>query len=147
MIMKYLAIVRHGEFSEGETKLNKIGKEQMLNLVPLLEPLNPCVYSSTGPRSIESASILAEVLNKEFEPIQFFGSRTRGEEVQSYRDAYRFLDVRIENVLVVTKGEWANEFIPYFCKKALNLDVSVYSLERGTGVLIDCGKKILKPLP
>ena len=145
--MNYLAIIRHGEFDGGETKLNEIGKKQMADLVSIITPLKPQGFSSIGPRSVERANILARELHTRFESFEFFGSSSREGETRYYLHAYNFLDTLSENAVIVTKGEWANEFIPYFCKKALNIDVLAYSLERGTGVLIDCKEKLLEHIP
>ena len=145
--MQYLAIIRHGEFTEGELKLNAKGRKQMDKLFPLLSELNPAIYSSVGPRSIESAKLLASHLVKECKAFEFFGSSARSGEEVFYPKAFDFINEANENIVIVTKGEWANDFIPYFFNKKFGTQLIPTSLERGEGVLINCENGDLTKLP
>lgn len=131
--MEYLAIIRHGEFNEGETSLNEKGRAQITSLIPLLKRLNPTLYSSVGPRAIESANLLAKGLGIKSNTLECFGSNSRSSESLSYQTAYDILDNIERNVVIVSKGEWANNFISFFCQRALNLKLSPMQLERGRG--------------
>lgn len=145
--MRYLAIIRHGEFTEGEAELNEEGRRQMRALVGRLKDLNPVVYSSLGPRSIESAHIIADGLAvSEPEAFEFFGSRAYSNEAEHYSAALSFLKNIDENVVIVTKGEWADDFVPYFAKEYLHENVAPVSLGRGEGVLVNCKDKTIKNL-
>ena len=145
--MKYLAIIRHGEFTEGETTLNEKGRAQITSLVPILKQLNPKIYSSVGPRSIESANLIADKLHITNHALECFGSNTRSSENIYYQSAYDLLSKVEGNVVIVTKGEWANDFISFFCNKAMNIKVGQFQVERGRGVLVDCLNKKVTPLP
>jgi phosphohistidine phosphatase SixA len=136
--MRYLAIIRHGEFTQGESKLNAEGRKQMGRLALLLYELNPIFYSSVGPRSIESAELLASHFKKVPQPFEFFGSNARFGEYVFYPEAFRFINEITESVVVVSKGEWANEFITFFYEKKFGTKPAIVPLERGTGVLINC---------
>jgi hypothetical protein len=145
--MHYLVIIRHGEFTEGESKLNEKGKEQIQQLIPLLRDLHPVVHSSLGPRSIESAEIIAQELGIENEPKEIFGSNSRSLQSTHYSQAFLFLKEIKDNVVVVSKGEWADDFITYFSREYLHTEIAPISLERGSGVLINCERGEIARIP
>lgn len=145
--MQYLAIIRHGEFTEGESRLNAKGRMQMDKLAPLLSELNPVICSSVGPRSIESARLLASRLVKECKAFEFFGSSARSGEEVFYPKAFDFINETTGNIVIVTKGEWADDFIPYFFDKKFGTQLISASMERGGGVLINCENGNLAELP
>lgn len=145
--MKYLAIIRHGDSGPGHTNLNDKGKDQMRRIASQIKDIEPAIFSSPGPRAIESAQIIAGELGSETGAKAFFGSRTRGQEALNYPAALAFLKNSDANVAVVTKGEWANDFISYFRKEYLNTETSPVFLERGEGVLIDCKSGVIARLP
>ncbi len=136
--MKHLTIVRHGEFTAGEAKLNAVGIAQMNSVLVSIRHQDPLVYSSVGPRAKESAHIIAAGIGKQSEAFEHFGSNSNADESVYYQSAYEFLNKIDDNVIVFTKGEWIANFVPYFCKRALGLQIEPITLKRGESVQIDC---------
>jgi hypothetical protein len=133
--MRYLAVIRHGEFNEGEAKLNEKGKEQIRSLIPSLRDLNFKIYSSLGPRSIESATILAEGLGTSISPMEIFGDMNQLEK------AAEFIAAQKENVVIVTKGEFANPLVSLFLRQYLRQAINLAPMAKGEGILIDVESK------
>lgn len=145
--MQKLIIIRHGTFDEGETVLNTEGRKQIEVLAPVLAELNPVIYSSVGPRAIESAAILASCLKRESYAFEFFGSHSRADEEKYYSEAFALIKDASENMVIVTKGEWANGFIPFFVEAVSGEDIDGVALERGEAVMIDCENGDFTQLP
>lgn len=101
-------LIRHGE-KEGhgfEAPLTELGKKQMLNLAKKTKHFLPKkVFSSSNPRSVESAKILSEEINselkivealKEFERSTFFREINSLEETE--KNNLNFLHIFLEDI-------------------------------------------------
>lgn len=144
--MNNLFVIRHGDFDIGSTKLNEKGKAQIERIAKLLKNKGVTVYSSLGPRSIESAEIIARLLQVNNKPKEIFSSNTKMNQGVFYKKAVGYLEDIDGDVVIVTKGEYATNFIKYFGKKYLDISFPKQTLKRGQGVVINCQSKSLKLL-
>ncbi|MES2006806.1 MAG: histidine phosphatase family protein [Patescibacteria group bacterium] len=129
--MKYLILIRHGEFNEGEEKLNEKGREQIKNLAVKIKDLEPKIYSSLGPRSVESATILAEALKSESTSLELFHS------IDYAREVLTLLKQIEENVVIVSRGEFVTPFAVYFTKEVFGKELEIEPIMKGEGVVFD----------
>lgn len=129
--MRYLILIRHGEFDEGQETLNQKGREQIKNLVPKIKQFKPKIYSSLGPRSIESASILAGGLESQYIPLDIFHS------IDTTQEALIFLKQTEENIAVVSRGEFLNPFAAHLAKEFFDKGLSIRPILKGNGLIFD----------
>lgn len=81
------------------------------------------------------------------EPKEMFGSNLPSIESVHYAGALSFLKDKKEDVVIVSKGEWANDFITYFSREYLHKEITPLSLNRGNGILIDCKTGKITEIP
>ena len=144
--MNNLFVVRHGDFDIGSTKLNEKGKAQIERIAKLLQDKEVAVYSSLGPRSIESAEIIARLLQVNYKQKEVFGSNSKINQNIFYKRAVNYLKRVNSDVVIVTKGEYATNFIKYFSKRYLGTSFPKQTLKTGQGVVINYQSKSLKLL-
>ena len=132
--MEFLILIRHGEFDEGEEKLNASGREQIQNLAAKIKGYSPKIYSSLGPRSIESATILAKEWRSEVTSLDLFHS------IENAREAFDLLKQSNENVVIVSRGEFVTPFAAYFARD-LGIYTQIKPIPKGDGLLIDIKSK------
>lgn len=133
--MNHLILIRHGEFDKGEEKLNEKGKEQIKSLAAKVKDFNPKIYSSVGPRSVESAAILAKELESEATSLEIFHS------VENAGEVLWLLKQTQENVVIVSRGEFVTPFATYFAKEFLGKDIGIKPISKGSGLVIDIEAK------
>jgi phosphohistidine phosphatase SixA len=129
--MKYLILIRHGEFDEGEEKLNEKGREQIKNLAAKVKEYNPKIYSSLGPRSVESAAILAEAVDSPCTSLDILHSMDYAKEV------FVLLKQTEGNIAIVSRGEFVTPFAAYFAQELLGKDIKIKAISKGSAVLMD----------
>ncbi len=129
--MYKLYIIRHGDFDAGTTRLNNAGKAQIMYIASVLQQENLLIFSSLGPRSTESAELLACLLAKNSTPKEIFGSNTKANQSIYYKKALNYIKKLKSDVVIVTKGEYANSFITYFGNQYLNKPFSKQNLKKG----------------
>ncbi len=147
--MKQLIMVRHGESDLGSQELNSRGREQIQSLALHLRGLRPLVLSSMGPRSIESATILARELGSMVVSNEFFGSSRREDQANYYLSAVTFLEqetAQDDTVIIVTKGEYITDFIPFFGDRYLGVIFPISELQHGKAVMIDCVSRTISEI-
>ena len=106
------------------------------------------VFSSTGPRSVQGAQVVAQALGLRPLEREFLGSRLRGKEAENYPEAADFLEaagVGSECVVVVTKGEFANRFLAFYGNRKLGAEFGEVALGRGEAYAIDCEGRTCRP--
>lgn len=133
--MKSLILIRHGEFDEGKESLNERGNEQIKSLAAKIRGFEPEIYSSLGPRSVESAAILAKELGSDTTALDLFHSMDRAPEV------LELLKQSNKNIVIVSRGEFITPFAAYFAKEFLRKDIIIEPIIKGGGIVFNCPAK------
>lgn len=140
-----LVLARHGEFDAGKASLNDIGRKQAILLGQKLARqfgTNIGIFSSTGPRSAETASIAALVVDGPTVQLEAFSliQRTATTYARQYTQAIQWLDnypLCQEAVCIVTAGEFARDFFTQVGQRMLETTIEAQDLERGEARIID----------
>ena len=145
--MRRLIIVRHGRYRT-DGSLSLFGRESIRELVCRLESLvdeGPIlVLSSSAKRAYESANILAEALEADFESSDVLWSEqyrparpdTVLSMILSRADDY-------ETVIVVTHLEYVQTLPTHFSKRVLACELRLDHLRRGGACVIDCERRAI----
>jgi hypothetical protein len=146
----HIVIARHGDFDEGESKLNANGRAQIEELADRLKARfganDVAVYSSTGPRSKESAQLIAEKFNVESQELTEFSPVDRKKCHLQHPDAYQFLvkqPVTTQLLIIVMAGEFAKGLFDYVGKEAWGIRFGERKLERGQGLVFNTATRQL----
>jgi len=116
-----LFLIRHGDFDKGSTDLNKTGRNQALKVAKQIRKSNlnnrVRIYSSLGPRSIETTEIIASKLGVENRPKSVFGSNYHETTLQFSELAKRASDILRHDkraTIIVSKGEFLLELSKFY---------------------------------
>lgn len=151
--MKYLVVVRHGEY-DSDGHLNDRGREQMSALADNLKPLtaNASVemLASIMARATESAEILGDALGVSYTAKSLLGESFVVSDLDS---ALALVDDHSESdvLITVTHMPFASFFPAYYCMNRLNMEVDLGSIkivDKGQAVVVDCEEKtvtLVKP--
>ncbi|MBP6860542.1 MAG: histidine phosphatase family protein [Candidatus Pacebacteria bacterium] len=143
--MKYLIIVRHGDYDTATLGLSASGTEkiEMLTRELCLRELGRLrILTSTAKRAVESAGILSLVSNSE--PEQYALLRSDAAQDPDMPAALKLVKDRgadVDTLLIVTHQEYCDEFPSYFGKNELQTRFQVGSIDKGQAVIIDCATK------
>lgn len=147
--MRKLFIVRHGSHTDG--KLNQEGYDQMLSLGGKIRAVmdggTVRVLSSTAPRAVTSANILAvrfgvKVLRRR---ILWWDEDHREDLVQALQLVRQAAGA--DHVVVVTHLDYVEHLPSFFASKEWS-DESIHSFRVATGeaVVLDCERRVAEPL-
>lgn len=148
--MEKLILARHGEFDPDTSVLNQRGIEQANALAHALKRYvsqEIVLLSSTGPRAIETAEIIAKNLGLTTMAYEELGSTIRGQEKANYPAALEIIIKQTKPVVVVvTKGEFIKDFFDYFGREKLSIGFPEQKVEKGSALVLDYVHKRLSPL-
>lgn len=146
--MSRLAIVRHGDDGY-DGRLNDIGRRQMQALgEKLAESFDQdsemaLVLSSTAPRAVDSAEILAGLLQAPIEKHEVLWSGgIHPEDLEAVYKLVRSMRTRADLLVVVTHFEYAEEFPGFLGQRDLNQPYRE-SFGKGEGVVLDYRKRCI----
>lgn len=105
-----LFLVRHGDFDLGSSSLNEKGREQSailadkINLQIQSEKIE--VFSSDGPRSIQTAQIIASKLNISSMTSSLYGGKTEQVIIENCKKAAHQIKLSKANIIIVSRGKF-----------------------------------------
>lgn len=120
--MRYLIVVRHGEYVQFSGRLSEVGRRQMEALAEsikvLLDGMSVRMISSTAQRALDSAEVLSTVLQVTFDGNDLLWSdnmhRMKMEETLEF---IRSIADQADVVILVTHIEYAEYLIRSYIKK------------------------------
>ncbi|MCX6718684.1 MAG: histidine phosphatase family protein [Candidatus Staskawiczbacteria bacterium] len=138
--MERLVLVRHGDYGL-DGHLSDTGRQQIVELAEVLaDNINGSsmlVLSSTAPRAIDSAMIIAEKFSTTFESHRFLYDEWDNQKLVSLISAHTN---QAETVVVVAHVQ-VELFPKWFGKTHLNVRLPYLTVPKGTGLDIDCRTK------
>lgn len=142
--MQNLAIIRHGDYGSDD-RIDQDGKRQMLRLSEKLEPVihggTTVILSSTAPRALDSAAVLAEALGGipvEQHPLLWSDNRHR-EDVPAALKLLASAGDQANSILVVTHLEYTEELPARFSQeRQWPIPLRYSEIRKGCAVLLDC---------
>lgn len=146
--MKYLVVVRHGEYSDG--RLNNRGRAQMGTLAEKLRPLTNgatvLILASTTDRARESARILSSF----FSSVGFFeeheilwSENSHPEDLPGTLELVRSRKNEVDVLVLVTHYEYVVKFPAYFASEELGATMLSRLIGNGEAWVLDCSQKTL----
>jgi hypothetical protein len=152
--MKYLILVRHGSYDKYDGRISSFGKECISNLTRnklkgvVDSNEKTIIISSTAPRALDSAEIISDVLNIEFEENTILWSDAEHrknfdnvlEMVRSYKE-------ETDVLILVTHLEYVESFPCFFGRFELGVELDSDEIGKGEAWAIDCKNKTLTLLP
>lgn len=157
--MRHLFSCRHGNYNEFTDRLNSDGEAQIRLLAESISIIIndiPYLVSSTAPRAIDSAKILAEYFNlKSFdrETYLWCGSDAPEEFLTYEADSDRNKLIKMVNDrkanenLIIVSHKFSSEDLAYEVLNSLGIDYKCFELKYGEAVHIDFEKRVHKFIP
>lgn len=136
--MNTLILIRHGFYDDDSGNLNEYGKEQMENLAPKVQPfINGTVklLSSIAPRSIQSANIIAKILEIEVQRERILWSDNQHR--CNFDKLYEIINsIKEDTVILMTHLEYTEGFPFFFLKKRTGSDHYYSNIDKGEAIVI-----------
>ncbi len=148
--MNYLAVLRHASYGP-DGRINDTGRVQMATVGSKLKRLRDnsaaslVLLSSTAPRALDSADILASILQVDVHAHEVLWSDSKHAQHNEHALTIVQSEVEYDIVVMVTHLEYCVEFPDYFSSRVLGRNVSTLGRSTyGSTQVIDCvnGKDI-----
>lgn len=146
-------ILRHGAYDPETMRLNANGKTQIRRLAGLLKPATKGrpvrILTSTAPRALDSAMVLAEALGRLLTLEEHATLWSDNSHPQNDVAALALLRERskgMDAVIVVTHLEYADSLPAALAKELLGKDVARTEVEKGKGRVIDTKEKTVRDI-
>lgn len=149
--MKKLILVRHGEYDK-QKQLSLAGKQQIRDLCVRLQPHiaghSVIILSSTAPRAIQSAHVMAEILSAPVEPYPILWvDNFHSSNMEGVAALVEYNGHRADVVILMTHLEYVESFPSYYGLHAkMTYFPVVYDPEYGTGRIVDCIANSCEPI-
>lgn len=157
--MKYLFIARHGSYGN-DNRLNDHGHKQMEvlggSIKEILNGASAYILSSTAPRAIDSAEVLAVQLElpKEFEKTEdLWTGGDSSKERAYYCDCDKLIQMinerreKADGLVMMTHLEVGEDFPSYFLKQEFEQNEYIRDISKGQAVHINLEDKTHQLLP
>lgn len=150
--MKRLVICRHGEYGYGG-RLDNEGKSQIRSLSGRLRQIfNPdnetaLILSSTAPRAVDSATILAEAIKAPVEKYpDLWSDSNHDEDIDAVLRLIKAVQSRADMVVIVTHLEYTEDLPVYIGRRELGKRLRRKALDKGEGIVLDYRNKTISYL-
>lgn len=138
--MKYLAIIRHGDYARGG-RLSDKGRQQMAEIAEKLKPfssgIRTQIITSTASRAVESAQIIGEILLVPVKKEEVLWSEK--DHPEDFMTLLKLINVWQDEavfLILVTHLEYTLSFPAYFASKEWKTEVPLLGIRKGEGVLL-----------
>lgn len=146
--MDRLAIIRRGDYLLDNGRLSALGRTQIHKLGQMLESLvneeRVLVLSSTAPRALDSAKIIADILEV---PVEEHEVLWADDDHRSNFDAVHQLVQSIRRKtnfgVLVTHLEYAQFFPSFLAKRDFGVSLPRFAVKKGEAVILDYRSKNL----
>lgn len=149
--MDKMIVVRHGHYDHRE-RLSEVGQGQIATLAERLAVHvdggnSLTLLSSTAPRAMDSAEILAKKFGVSYERLDVLwtgNDAMRIGEEEDFKELMGIINGRHSKarvVIIVTHYEYVEDFPAFFGKTILNARLHGWVIDYGEAFVIDCGTK------
>ena len=146
--MKKLILVRHGDYEKSTGKLNPFGNLQIKGLSGSIKDLvgdkSVIIFSSTAPRTIDSAEIISTMLKTSYQRVSFL--RSGGGYVEDFPATHKLVlenQEKADVIILVTHYEYVEDFPDFFSQREFSSELRGNVIGKGSAWLIDCKAETL----
>ena len=146
--MRYVILVRHGVYFD--VNLHPKGRDQITDLAwPLRNYTTDgqsLILASPLARTVQSAEILAKLLRVPFDTHEVLQScEGRKKNLDTLHAVVKTL-ASMETLILVTHGDYCNEYPVYFMKKEFGIQCFEQEVSLGQACVVDCERKVRIPI-
>lgn len=144
--MKKLIVFRHGAYDEKTGRLDEDGREWLVRVAERVKPHlegRVRILSSTAPRAVDSAEVLAAQLGLEGveQHLVLWSDNEHRMNLPGVGTLVFQCSFDVEVLILVTHLEYAESFPTYFAEEMLHSDIEPYQVSYGCARVIDCEER------
>ncbi len=146
--MKYLILVRHGEY-DGCCHLTNNGRKQVKDLTKKLKRFihhgsSLAILTSTAPRATESAEIIGSIFKTNYKQYELLWSEQfQPPDMKGTLKLVRSEEKHCDVLILVTHYEYVIDFPIFFANTVLKVEFRPIDIKKGEALIIDCQQKTI----